>query len=203
MDTENQTPTQPETVQPIEALRGQVDRLKFDVIEIPEVPNFHAQTGVDLRNDESARLQHYTEKLTRQAERDMVKALEVPDEAKFSKYTGMPLPERVLNEKGSATNASSEARLKVFRDDCEYLVNEAKKIGVEAPRFDSETGVAIPQDSLRTLLEVQKLQQKAQQSNEKLSGAGALQMGLNALAEMKKIRREDEAARKDKGLPPR
>jgi len=193
----------PETVQPVETLRSQVERLKFDVIEIPDVPKFHSQTGEDLRNNESARLQHYTVKLTRQAEQDMEKTLGVQDEAKFSKYTGMPLPEKVLNERGGPTYASSEARLKVFRNDCEYLVGKAGKKEIEAPKFDSETGVPIPQDSLRALLEIRKLQQREQEHGEETLDAKDLQIGLNALAEMKRIKREDEADRAARGLAPK
>ncbi|MCX6706419.1 MAG: hypothetical protein NTV24_04980 [Candidatus Woesebacteria bacterium] len=192
-----------ETAQPIEALRSRVERLKFDVVDVPMEPKFHNQTAADLRNDEPARLQHYTELLTRRAERDMQEVLEVRDEAKFSKYTGMPLPEKVLNEKGGLTHASSEARLGIFRGDCGYLVEEARKKGIEAPKFDSETGVPIPQDSLRALLEVRKLQQREQERNDAVLDAEDLQMGLNALAELKRIKREDEAARVIQGLSPK
>ena len=192
-----------ETAQPIEMLGSQVERLKLDVVEVPPVPSFHSQTGVDLRNDEPARLQHDIENLTLRAERDMQKALEVRDEAKFSKYTGQSLPEKVLGGDGRMTQASLEVRLKVFRGDCGYLVEEAKKEGIEAPRFDSQTGVPIPQDSLRALLEVRKLQQRSQQSSEMTELKNELDLGLRGLAEMKRVKREDEAARIAQGLPPR
>lgn len=192
-----------ETIQPIEALRNQVERLKVDVIQIPDAPNFHAKTGVDLRNDEPARLQHYTELLTKRAERDMQEVLDVRDKAKFSKYTGMPLPEKVFNEEGGVTQANLEARLKVFRGDCGYLVEEAKKTGIIVPKFDSQEGFPIPQDSLRALLEVRKSQQKSQQSSEIAEIHQDLDLGLKALAEMKRIKREDQAARVAQGLSSR
>lgn len=188
--------------QPVETLRNQVERLRVDVIQVPDVPNFHKTTGEDLRNNEPARLQHYTELLTRRAERDMQEVLEVRDEARFSKYTGMPLPEKVFEDK-SPTQASLEARLKVFRGDCGYLVEEARKKGIEAPKFDSQEGFSIPQDSLRALLEVRKLQQRSQQSSEMAELENELDLGLRGLAELKRIKREDQAARAAQGLPPR
>lgn len=191
-----------EGIQPVETLRSQVERLKVDVIQFPDAPNFHKTTGEDLRNNEPAQLQHYAELLTRRAERDMQITLEVPDEAKFSKYTGAPLPEKVFEDK-SPTQASLEARLKVFRGDCGYLVEEAKQKGIEAPRFDSQEGFLIPQDSLRALLEVKKLQQQSQRSSEMAELENELDLGLKGLAELKRIKREDQAARAAQSLPPR
>ncbi len=192
-----------ETIQSPEVLGSQIERLKFDVIQVPPPPNFHGITGADLRNDEPARLQYYKELLTKQAERNMRETLGVRDEAKFSKYTGMPLPEKATSEDGSFTQTSLEARLNVFRGDCDYLVGEAKQKGIEVPKFDSETGIPIPQDSLRALLEVRKLQQSSQQSDEMTQVNADLELGLRALDEMKRVKREDEAARRAQGLPPR
>lgn len=185
----------------VEQLRREVNRLKFDTSsqEIPE-RNFDPSTGEDLRSDELKRLQSIRDSMAGVAERDMGAALGVREDAKFSKYTGAPIPEKQLDERGIPSVDSLQARVGTFRGDVQTLVERAKASGVAVPRFDSRTGEAIPQDSLRALQEVNRRQVP---QDEMTQLHEELDMGLKALAEMKRIRREDEAARKQSGLPVR
>ena len=186
----------------VEALKEEVGRLKFDTFKqvIPQ-RNFDPHTGEDLRNDETKRLSSIKDTMTRQAEGDMSTALGIREEARYSKYTGTQIPEKQLDENGTPTLDSLNSRIGVFRSDIGILVEQAGRGGVYIPRFDGQTGEAIPQDSLRAFQEANRRQ--STQRSEIDEDMEDLNRGTKALADMKRIRREDEEARRRHGLPPR
>lgn len=187
----------------LEPLREEINRLQFDVVKPIEEPNFHNFDGADLRQDETRRLQHQKDLLLKRAEGDLTTSLGVREEAKFSKYTGKPIPEKVPDPSGvrAFTPESLERRVAVFRQDVVYLLAEAEKEGLRPPRFDSMTGEAIPQDSLRALLEVRKLQKEKAGDTEFNDMEKQLEIGLEGLRQLKAIKREDAIARTKAGLP--
>ncbi|MBU1322585.1 hypothetical protein KKE48_05795 [Patescibacteria group bacterium] len=195
------TPKTPEA--DLTALKTEIKRLEFDVVKPIEEPNFHSFDGADLRQDETRRTQYFRELLLKKADEDLTTALEVREEARFSKYTGKPIPEKIPDPTGvrAFTPESLEGRVVVFRQDVVYLLAEAEKEGLRPPRFDSMTGEAIPQDSLRALLEVRKLQKEKAGDTEFNDMKEQLEIGLEGLRQLKAIKREDAIARTKAGLP--
>lgn len=166
MEQNSASPKSLEGEAKINQLRQEVTRLKFDTWmgTIPEI-RFDSDTGEDLRNNPEKMLQVQKSMLLPEAEDQMSNALGYRSKDQFSKVTGAPLSklefEKPINGfdelmQAPYTPESLQARINVFRQDIGVKVAKAKERGVEIPKFDSQTGEEIPQDSLRALRELEK-----------------------------------------------
>lgn len=91
-----------------------------------------------------------------QAEAAMRSALGYKGDERFSVVTGVPFPTREIGQDGEVTSENLQARLNVLRSDVKARITNARGKGIGIPKFDPQTGEAIPEDSLRSLREVIK-----------------------------------------------
>lgn len=184
------------------ALKPEVNRLLFDT-DYPEPPvvKFDSFTGEDYRERPN---EGSLKKMIVAAVEQVRQALGYKAEARFSPYSGRPLPE--LKQVAATARDGSQVktpdypsyaqRLGVLRQDMKDRVDEAEKSGKKIPGFDSETGQPIPRDSLRAYRSAYPQEAPAQPTTpgkpviEDLKEE--MELGLQGLREMKRIRHEEE-----------
>ncbi len=169
-----------------EALQGEWDRLRFDLPKgEAKLANFDPIEGRELKEGSADQLKTSITYLGEIAISNIERSLGIEKDAKLDPQTGSELP------------MEPEKRLGVLRSLASEEVRIAREEeGLAVPRFDSETGEAIPQDSLRALSEVRRLRRSSVQEGEMAD----VQLGLTTLEEMRKMRARNEKYRKRLGL---
>ena len=168
-----------------EALQGEWGRLKFDLPEgEAELVKFDPMDGRTFENGSVDQLESSIKYKSGIAVLNLERAMGIESMANFDPHTGAELPKE------------KKERLKALRTLAgEKVLIAREKEGLAVPKFDSETGEAIPQDSLKALIEVGKLRRGSLIDDEMAD----VKIGLTALDELKKMKLRREKYRKDLG----
>lgn len=125
----------------LQQLKDKFRKLRFDLYEEGKdsLPRFNTSNGDEFEPGSTEQLKHGVDIRTRAAVENLSFALNIDPKANFDPYTGEKIPQE------------REERLSYLRGKVAEKVKAAEAKGIIIPKFDPQTGEAIPANSLRML----------------------------------------------------